>query len=75
MTGEDASGETVAKVLPRRVERGSVVYADEFRGYGRVGGLGYVHFSVRHSGGVFAVGPVRVNGARAVAGACALSSF
>ena len=60
---KDASSRTVAKVLLRRVGRGSVVYTDEFRGYGRVGGLGYVHFSVRHSGGVFAVGPVHVNGA------------
>ena len=59
----DASSKTVATVLLGRVERGSVVYTDEFRGYRRVCRLGYVHFSVRHSGGVYAVGPVHVNGA------------
>ena len=31
---KDASSKTVAKVLLRRVERDSVVYTDEFRGYG-----------------------------------------
>ena len=54
---------TVAKVLLRHVEPGSTVYTDGFRGYGLVGMLGYVHMSVRHSGGVHAVGPVHVNGA------------
>ncbi len=59
----DASGRTVATVLLRHVKRGSTVYTDEFRGYRRVSGLGYEHLSVRHSGGVYATGPVHVNGA------------
>jgi len=63
LAARDASGGTVAAVLLGHVERGSVVYTDEFRGYGRVCGLGYEHFSVRHGGGVYAVGPVHVNGA------------
>ena len=61
-----ASSKVVAGVLLRHVERGSVVYTDEFRGYGRVSALGYEHFSVRHSSGVYAVGPMHVNGAESV---------
>jgi len=59
----DASGRTVATVLLGHVKRGSTVYTDEFRGYRRVSGLGYEHLSVRHSSGVYAAGPVHVNGA------------
>jgi len=47
----NVSCKTVAGVLLGRVERGNAVYTGEFRGYGRVGELGYVHFSVRHLGG------------------------
>ncbi|OYT31172.1 MAG: hypothetical protein B6U94_04030 [Thermofilum sp. ex4484_79] len=59
----DASGRTVATVLLRHVEPGSMVYTDGFRGYRRVSGLGYEHLSVMHSGGVHAAGPVHVNNA------------
>ena len=59
----DAGGKTIATVLLKHVERGSTVYTDSFRGYGRVGRLGYVHMPVMHSGGVYAAGPVHVNGA------------
>ncbi|OYT30233.1 MAG: IS1595 family transposase, partial [Thermofilum sp. ex4484_79] len=59
----DASCRTIATVLLRHVEPGSVVYTDGFRGYRRVSGLGYEHLPVRHSGGVYATGPVHVNGA------------
>jgi len=62
----DVSRGTVATVLLRHVERGSVVYTDEFRGYKRVDKLGYTHFSIRHSGGVYAVGPVHVNNAESM---------
>ncbi|OYT29269.1 MAG: hypothetical protein B6U94_07770, partial [Thermofilum sp. ex4484_79] len=58
-----ASCRTVATVLLGHVKRGSTVYTDEFRGYRRVSGLGYEHLSVKHSGGVYAAGPVHVNGA------------
>ncbi|OYT31436.1 MAG: hypothetical protein B6U94_03210, partial [Thermofilum sp. ex4484_79] len=60
---EDASCRTVATVLLRHVEPGSTVYTDEFRGYRRVSGLGYVHLSVGHSCGMHAAGPVHVNNA------------
>ena len=63
---ESASSKVVASVLLRHVERGSVVYTDEFRGYRRVSRLGYEHLSVRHSGGVYAVGHVHVNSAESV---------
>ena len=59
----DASCRTIATVLLRHVEPGSVIYTDEFRGYRRVSGLGYEHLSVMHSGGVYATGTVHVNGA------------
>jgi len=47
----DASSKTVATVLLGRVERGSTVYTDEFRGYRRVSRLGYEHLSVKYPGG------------------------
>ena len=40
-----------------------MVYADGFRGYRRVSGLGYEHLSVRRFGGVYAAGTVHVNNA------------
>ena len=55
--------EVVTGVLLGRVERGSVVYIDGFRGYGRVSALGYGHLSVRRSSGVYTVEHVHVNGA------------
>jgi len=60
---EDASGRTVATVLLGRVEPGSTVYTDGFRGYRRVSRLDYEYLSVGHSCGVYAVGSVHVNGA------------
>jgi len=60
---DNASGKTIASLLLRRVERGSAIYTDEFRGYECVSRLGYGHFRVKHSGGVYAVGPVHVNSA------------
>ena len=63
---EGASSKVVAGVLLRHVERGSVAYTDEFRGYGRVSALSYEHFPVRHSSSVYAVGPVHVNDTESV---------
>ncbi len=53
----------VVALLGRGVEAWFQSVADGFRGYGRVGGLGYAHFSVRHSGGVYVAGTLHVNGA------------
>ena len=63
VTADSASSEDVKKVLSKRVERGSTVYTDEFRSYSCVVELGCERLSVRHSDGVYALGPVHVNNA------------
>ena len=56
-----ANKKTVASLLLRRVRRGSAVFTDEFKSYLVVGRLGYSHFAVNHSSGLYAVGPNHVN--------------
>ena len=51
MAEKRASSEVVAGVLLGHVERGSTVYTDKFRGYGRISRLGYKHLSVRRFSG------------------------
>ena len=63
VAADSASSEDVKKVLSKRVEHGSTVYTDEFRSYSCVVELGCERLSVKHSDGVYALGPVHVNNA------------
>jgi len=59
---ESVSSKQVEKFLLEHVTLNSTVFTDEFRSYRVVSSLGYEHFSVNHSDGVYALGSIHVNG-------------
>jgi len=58
---ESVSKKSVARVLVSRVERGNVVYTDEYKSYCVVNRLGYQRLSVKRGDKVYAVRPIHVN--------------
>lgn len=52
----DVSGDTVEKVVGRRVSKDSTVYTDAFTSYSVLDELGYRHVKVNHSAGEYVKG-------------------
>ena len=57
----DVSGEAVARIASRHIEKGSKIYTDSFPSYSILQGMGYRHDYVNHSMGEYARGEVHIN--------------
>ncbi|MBS7279706.1 MAG: transposase, partial [Candidatus Freyarchaeota archaeon] len=51
----DVSGDTVDKIIGRRVSKDSTVYTDAFTSYSGLSAAGYRHETVNHSAGEYAL--------------------
>jgi len=57
----DVSGDTVKKIVGRRVSKGSTIYTDSFPSYFCLGEAGYKHEAVNHLAGEYARGEAHAN--------------